>query len=124
MLGVGSGEIVMIIILAILVFGPKKLPELARNAGKFMADIRKATGDLKKNFEEELGVGDLNDLDPRKIAGRYITESDIIDSAPKETVKPEDLDYDDSIYPDEKDESEDELKSASNKDKDKKEDSK
>lgn len=61
-------HIIVIFIVALVVFGPEKLPELARNLGKVMAEFRRHTSDLRSTFE-----GHLRDLereaDSRKIAG-------------------------------------------------------
>jgi len=45
-------EIFVIIIVALLLFGADKLPEIARGIGKSMRDFRKATDDIKREFEE------------------------------------------------------------------------
>jgi len=61
-------HIIVIFIVALVVFGPEKLPELARNLGKVMAEFRRHTSDLRSTFE-----GHLRDLereaDVRKIGG-------------------------------------------------------
>ncbi len=102
MFGLGTGELVLILIVAILVFGPKRLPEMARNMGKFMADVRKTTGDLKKNFEEELGVDDLEDLHPKRMASKMLLGDDTIDALPGKGHDYTSYKYNDDIYPDEK----------------------
>ncbi len=43
-----------ILFLAFLLFGPKKLPEIARTLGKGMAELRKASYELRNSFEEEI----------------------------------------------------------------------
>jgi TatA/E family protein of Tat protein translocase len=53
MFGLGIGEIVIILVLALILFGPKKLPEVAKQLGKGMRDFQKATEDLKGQFEKE-----------------------------------------------------------------------
>jgi sec-independent protein translocase protein TatB len=53
MFGLGFGEIVVILVLALLLFGPKKLPEVAKQLGKGLRDFQKATDDLKGQFEKE-----------------------------------------------------------------------
>jgi sec-independent protein translocase protein TatB len=47
-------HIIVIFIVVLVVFGPEKLPELARNFGKVMAEFRRATGDLRSTFEGHL----------------------------------------------------------------------
>ncbi|MGH9863780.1 MAG: twin-arginine translocase TatA/TatE family subunit [Candidatus Acidiferrales bacterium] len=47
-------HLVIIVLVALIVFGPEKLPELARTFGKVMAEFRRATGDLRAGFEEHM----------------------------------------------------------------------
>jgi sec-independent protein translocase protein TatB len=47
-------HMIIIFVVALVVFGPEKLPELARNLGKVMAEFRRATGDLRSTFEDHL----------------------------------------------------------------------
>ncbi len=47
MFGIGFPELLMILVVALLVIGPKKLPDLAKSLGKGLAEFRKATDDLK-----------------------------------------------------------------------------
>jgi sec-independent protein translocase protein TatB len=47
-------HLIIIFLVALIVFGPEKLPELARNFGKIMAEFKRATGDLKAGFEEHM----------------------------------------------------------------------
>lgn len=52
-LNVGLGEMVVIVIIALLVFGPEKLPEVARQAARFFSQIRSATDDVRRVLSEE-----------------------------------------------------------------------
>ena len=65
-------HLIVLFIVALVVFGPEKLPELARNLGKVMAEFRRHTGELRSTFE-----GHLRDLereaDSRKIGGSTAT---------------------------------------------------
>jgi TatA/E family protein of Tat protein translocase len=47
-------HLIIVFVVALVVFGPQKLPELARNLGKLLAEFRKASGDFKSAFEEEM----------------------------------------------------------------------
>src|ERR1700721_1819026 len=47
-------HMIVVFIVVLVVFGPNKLPELARGFGKLMAEFRKASGDFKSAFEQEM----------------------------------------------------------------------
>jgi sec-independent protein translocase protein TatB len=47
-------HLVIIFVVALIVFGPEKLPDLARNLGKIMGEFRRATGDLRSTFESHM----------------------------------------------------------------------
>src|SRR5580704_10180761 len=51
---VGAQEMVIIFIVALVLFGPKKLPELGRTVGKFLTQLRRVSADLKSSFEREM----------------------------------------------------------------------
>jgi len=52
MFGIGMPELLLILALALIVLGPKKLPELARALGKGMAEFRRASDELKDEFRQ------------------------------------------------------------------------
>jgi len=52
MFGIGMPELLLILGLALIVLGPKKLPELAKALGKGLAEFRRATDDLKNEFRQ------------------------------------------------------------------------
>ena len=61
-------HLIIIFVVALVVFGPEKLPELARNLGKVMADFKRATGDFRSTFEDHMR--DLErETTERKIGG-------------------------------------------------------
>jgi sec-independent protein translocase protein TatA len=47
-------ELIVIFIIALIIFGPRKLPELGRSLGKSIAEFKKATSDLQSTLEEEI----------------------------------------------------------------------
>ncbi|HRH40196.1 MAG TPA: twin-arginine translocase TatA/TatE family subunit [Pyrinomonadaceae bacterium] len=51
---IGTQELILIGMVALIVFGPRKLPDLARTIGKTMADFRKVTGEFKQTWEKEV----------------------------------------------------------------------
>ena len=61
-----SGEIIFIMLLALILFGPRKLPEIARTMGKFMAEFRRASNDFQAQIHEEVRKLEIEDADPSK----------------------------------------------------------
>jgi len=51
---IGFPELIVIFIVALLVFGPKRLPELGRSLGRGISEFRKASSDLKGSLEREI----------------------------------------------------------------------
>jgi TatA/E family protein of Tat protein translocase len=58
----GFTEIAFILVLALLIFGPKRLPEIGRTIGKGLSEFRRASNDLKRTLEREV---DLDDVEAR-----------------------------------------------------------
>jgi TatA/E family protein of Tat protein translocase len=54
---IGMPELVLIFIVALLVFGPKKLPEIGKSIGKGLAEFKRASDDLKRTIEQEIEQG-------------------------------------------------------------------
>ena len=68
---IGGPEVILLFIAALLLFGPRRLPEIGRTLGKTMADFRRATNDFRVNLEREVQVDEIKksvgplDLTPR-----------------------------------------------------------
>ena len=58
----GLPELLMIFIVALIVFGPRKLPEIGKTLGKALGEFKKASDDLKNTIEREVHVEELKDL--------------------------------------------------------------
>ena len=59
MFGIGFQELLLIFIIALIVVGPNKLPEMARTLGKGLAEFRRATNDIKQSFEQDETVKEI-----------------------------------------------------------------
>lgn len=58
MFGLGFGEIVIILVLALILLGPARLPDVAKQLGRGLRDFKRATDDLKDQFEREMNADD------------------------------------------------------------------
>ena len=90
MLGsLGIPELLFIFGLALLVFGPKRLPEVGRALGRGMAELRKASNDLKRTINAEMIEQEMREHDPRRMVRdslRDVKDSltvDLSEPAPK-----------------------------------------
>jgi Tat protein translocase TatB subunit len=63
MFNVGGGEIFMILLLALLLLGPEKLPETARKVGKFMAEVRRVTSGFEEEVRSAMDLGENHTVD-------------------------------------------------------------
>jgi sec-independent protein translocase protein TatA len=63
---IGVPELIFIFLIALLVFGPRKLPELGRTLGKAMTEFRRASNDLRYAVEEEMREAERATEDARR----------------------------------------------------------
>jgi len=79
MLGVGLPEIAVILVVAVIVFGPDRLPEFARQAGRMVRQLRQFAQSTQDELRRELGPEyadlKLTDLDPRQAIRKHILEA-------------------------------------------------
>ena len=59
---IGPAELVLIFVIALLVFGPKKLPEIGRSVGKALREFKKSTEEIKDKFEEQIRIDEFKDI--------------------------------------------------------------
>jgi sec-independent protein translocase protein TatB len=89
--GIGLGELAVIALVAVVVFGPDKLPDFARQAGRFLHRLRVfATGardDLRSELGPEFADLELRDLDPRAIVRKHVMEA--MEEAEAEAKRPQ-----------------------------------
>ena len=91
MFGIGLPELLMILVVALLVIGPKKLPDLAKTLGKGLAEFRKATEDLKDTVYQQEPANEVKTeqtAEQRQIA--KLPSSSSIDETVKVEEKPDD----------------------------------
>jgi sec-independent protein translocase protein TatB len=94
MFGVGLPEVAVIAFIAVLVFGPDKLPDFARQAGRMVRTMRQFAHQARDELRNELGPEyadlDLRDLDPRAIVKKHIYDAmnDIDEEESRTAVTP------------------------------------
>ena len=92
MFGVGLSELMVIGVLGLWIFGPDRLPELARDAGRvtrrFRVLTQAARDDLRKELGPELADLELSDLDPRKAVREHIRRTWDEDDADPPPTRP------------------------------------
>jgi sec-independent protein translocase protein TatB len=90
---VGFAEVLVILVVAVFVFGPEKLPEFARQAGRLLRQLRRlarsAQDDLRRELGPEYADLKLTDLDPRVALRKHILEA----------MEDDDLDEADPVAP-------------------------
>lgn len=71
----GMPELLFILVLALLIFGPRKLPEIGRTMGKAMGEFRRATRDLKRTLDTEISAEEAGrPVNPAKVTPAPSTE--------------------------------------------------
>ena len=81
----GFPEVLFILVLALLIFGPKRLPEIGKTIGKGVAQFRRATTDLKRTIESEIA---LADEPPPRPAIRPVTAAEAVPARPEALPAP------------------------------------
>jgi sec-independent protein translocase protein TatA len=61
-------ELIIIFVIALIIFGPRKLPELGRSLGKSIAEFKRASNELRSTLEEEIRLEEQRTVAPPKTA--------------------------------------------------------
>ena len=98
----GGSELLLVLVLALLLFGPRRLPQIGRTIGKGLAEFRRATNELKSNLEREVRADEIREvrsdieslnrevrkavdpLNPSKMVERFVSDADMT-RPPKDT---------------------------------------
>jgi Tat protein translocase TatB subunit len=68
MFGIGLPELLLILVLALIVFGPDRLPQVARQIAHFIGELKKASEEFKSQLDLNEDLKDIKDIEGRKSA--------------------------------------------------------
>src|ERR1700712_2097313 len=78
MFDIGAPEFLVLIVFAVILFGPERLPDLARKAARVIAYVRNIAGNAQQQLGRELGPGfedlDVRDLNPRTFIQKHLLD--------------------------------------------------
>ena len=89
---IGMPELIIIFVIALVIFGPRKLPELGRSLGKSIAEFKRASNELKNTLEEEIRIDEeqRSSVDAVK-AGQVSAASGTVPTPINTTAKVDDV---------------------------------
>jgi sec-independent protein translocase protein TatA len=61
---IGMPELIIILVIALIIFGPRKLPELGRSLGKSIGEFKRASNELRSTLEEEIRIEEQRERTP------------------------------------------------------------
>ena len=83
----GGPELFLIMIVALIVFGPRKLPEMGKSLGKMMAEFRKASNDFQRTIEDEVEADRVKSATPAPLPAPEAAVAAAVQAAPENTVE-------------------------------------
>jgi sec-independent protein translocase protein TatA len=84
---VGMPELLIILVIALIIFGPRKLPELGRSLGKSLGEFKRASNELRNTLEEEVRIEEQKDQ-RAKIEAEQTSAIEAAKTAPAASISP------------------------------------
>src|ERR1043166_4383324 len=85
----GIQELLLIFVVVLIIFGPRRIPEIGRTLGKALAEFRKATDDLKGTIEREVRLEELKQVSSQVVAPFEVVSSSEPEVIPEPVPAPE-----------------------------------
>ena len=82
---IGMPELIIILVIALIIFGPRKLPELGRSLGRSIGEFKKASNELRNTLEEEIRIEEQRD---NRAAIRAEQDTAVAAAAPAPSATP------------------------------------
>ncbi|MCC7241241.1 MAG: TatA/E family twin arginine-targeting protein translocase [Acidobacteria bacterium] len=83
---IGMPELIIIFVIALIIFGPRKLPELGRSLGRSLNEFKKASNDLQNTLEQEIKLEEQKEAAPPRTQDAATPETGPEPAAPSQTV--------------------------------------
>jgi len=110
---IGPAELILIFVVALLVFGPKKLPEIGRSVGKALREFKKTSEEIKGRIEEEIEASELKDIRKDIQAGVDDLRSGMKALTADVAAVPDEIRKDDAVNKDDAAKKDEEIKKGS-----------
>ena len=83
----GGPELFLIMVVALIVFGPRKLPEMGKSLGKMMAEFRKASNDFQRTIEDEVEADRVKSATPAPLPAPEAAVAAAVPAPPENTIE-------------------------------------
>lgn len=85
---IGMPELIIILVIALIIFGPRKLPELGKSLGRSLNEFKKASNDLQNTLEQEIKIEEQKEAAAKVPApvAEVLPSQDADNAPPRETV--------------------------------------
>ena len=80
---IGMPELIIIMVIALIIFGPRKLPELGRSLGRSLSEFKRASNELKNTLDEEIRVEDERSAERQRPAEQPGVPLHVDESVPR-----------------------------------------
>ncbi len=79
MFGIGFGELILLLVIALIIFGPEKLPEVAKTLGKFYRQVKDYSDSLRETVEKELSIEEIKKIKniPNEVTQLVLPEEEV-----------------------------------------------
>jgi sec-independent protein translocase protein TatA len=82
---IGMPELIIIMVIALIVFGPRKLPELGRSLGRSIGEFKRASNELRSTLDEEIRVEEQRNAERQRTAEKAATPQAEEPGVPRDT---------------------------------------